>query len=151
MGIESYFLNLKLNPEKANRKEICRFLKDRGFSVREQRYGSPVLGGCILINKVLLADYAEAQQVLSLQACFSCFDKTKESMAEVASALRKDSYADYAFHGSEMIYDTEADKLAEIIERYTETARHRFVSAYSGKQADLLPNDDFFRKARKLR
>ena len=108
-------------------------------------------GGCILINKVLLADYAEAQQILSLQACFSCFDQAKKSMAEVASVLRKGGYADYAFHGSEMIYDTEADILAEIIVRYTEATRRRFVSAYSGKQVDFLPNDDFFRNTRKLR
>jgi hypothetical protein len=77
---------------------------------------------------------------LKLTEGFSCFEKPKTCMAEIASLFYKYKWADYGVYGNQMLPGEKFCNLTGWIEAQTAENRRIFVEKYSKKQIDLLPN-----------
>ncbi len=100
-------------------------------------------------GRLVVVDYNVGNRTISLEACFSCFEKPKTCMAEIASLFYKYKWADYGVYGNQMLPGEKFCNLTGWIEAQTAENRRIFVEKYSKKQIDLLPNEDFYRKRRK--
>lgn len=155
MGMESYFLNVKL-AENAPRSfaEICAQLAADGFQVtaEKQRWfaGKKPVSDQVIVEKVVVLDYNEKKQTVSMEACFSCFEKSRNCMAAIARYFSSRAWAENAFYGTKILPDAAFSTLEAWIDEYTAEKRRIFIQNYGDQQIDLLPNADFYRKYRKF-
>ena len=158
MGAESFFLNLRLsNTEQGDFKKICSGIETNGFEVKTTIRRKVFFfvktrklpTNCAIINRVILLEYDEKYKNISLQACFSCFQKSHKYIAELYRCLYQCNIVSYAYYGNNVIEGCDFAHLERIITAYTVSQHRAFIQKYSERQVDILPGDEFYRNYRK--
>lgn len=151
MGMESFFLNLKVH-ENTTIRGILGVLEESGyvvttstpakkcFSFRQKHHTNDRV---VYINNILVVDYSPLNLTLSLQACFSCFDKAIDMIIDVSRKLASNGLVEFAYYGEKTLDPQDFSALDAFISDCTKEKRQLFIDRYGQLSIHLLPNEFF--------
>lgn len=158
MGVESFFINAKLN-RLMDMGDIKVFLDENSFLVSpyEEKYGclfrkKRIIHSIIVVDNVVELNISDGKN-LSLMACFTCYKKARNIMSEIIFSLHSSGYIKYAYYGDRKFFCKKADK-EELDKWIRDTSVRRcayFRAQFTDKEFDILPNNDFYEYYRKHR
>ena len=159
MGVESYFINAKLN-QQFNIEQLKSFLVNNSFDV------SPYIikfDGIFPKKKISELDFVVEGIVLctlfekndiSLQACFSCYEKSMDIMSSVLLKFRDNNILQYAYYGDHhfKLQVMNRNNIIDVINDISSERFNYFQTNYTRKEVELLPNEfyKYYNKHRKV-
>lgn len=160
MGIESYFINLKLVSESYDIDTITAILLNHEFQIKKYAYFSKrfwrvkeIETNMLVINDIVLMDFLidSNEPYITLQACYSCFYKSIKIVSSIIRCLCDSRIIKYAFYCDTIISLDCMTNLDKILENFYNEKYQYFLSIFPNKKMDVLPNEFYYnvRKNRK--
>ena len=150
MGVESYFVNAKIK-DGCTAKDVLKIIESNNSlevipfdKLNAKKSYIFITDKDCIISKVVKFSIIDLQ-TKSLQACFSCYEKSLEIIAEIILTIMEANISEYFFYCDRRFdfSNCEKSKIINILDNQMHNRHLYFLNNFTQQRFDVLP-DDFY-------